>query len=167
MATFLIVPNLTKDCVLGIDVLRSIGGIINLSNNTLTIQNNSGKNYVTEMHEEVSLDTTTTELCCLKLVNTPGQPTADQIEEKIKSMGKIPAQDQKRYKDLWCNYREAFNTQPGRISCYHHRLILGEGSLPCARTYPIPLKYEKKANKQIQTMTKWEIIRMSSSFHTP
>ena len=163
--TMLIVPNLTKDCVLGIDVLRSVGGVIDLTNNKLTVQDNNGKRYVTEMQEETGLNSTTTELYCLKLVKTLDQLTPDQLEEKIKSMGKIPPQDQRKYKDLLWKYRRVFNSQPGRISCYYHRLTLKEGNLPCARTYPIPLKYEKKADEQIQTMIKWGIIRRSCSPH--
>ena len=116
-ATLLIVPNLTNDCVLVIGVLRSVGGNIDLSNNTLTVKDGGGQRYITKMHQEVAPNSTTTELYCLKLADTPDHLTADQINGKIKSTVEIPSQDQERYKDLLWKYRKVFSSQPERMSC--------------------------------------------------
>ena len=57
-ATFLIIPQLSKDCVVGIDVLKPLGGMINLKNNTLTVQDEIMSNTV-ELYEYVNRSTKT------------------------------------------------------------------------------------------------------------
>ena len=164
-ATFLIVPYLTKNCVLGIDILRPMGAVIDLRNNTLTVSDKEGNKYTAKIQEEVSSSPITSNLCCLRQVDNSKELTMDLLSQKMESMQLAPAELQQRYKDLLWKYRRVFTTKPGRISCYHHHLILREGELPRARSYPIPLKYESQADEQIQTMIEWGIVQKSSSPH--
>lgn len=49
----LVVPNLTKKCVLGVDTLRPLGGIINLEDDTLTLHH-EGESQILSMYEETT-----------------------------------------------------------------------------------------------------------------
>ena len=53
-AIFLITPKLSKSCVLGMDVLKPLGGIINFKGDTLTIQQEKRTTTIRMHEEEVS-----------------------------------------------------------------------------------------------------------------
>ena len=145
-ATFLIIPKLTKDCVVGIDVLKPLGGMINLKNNTLTVQDEIMSNTV-ELYEEDSVENPVSNHHDLRIMEVSEELTLEQVNTKMDSLKEMAQVCKQKYKDLLWKYRRIFTSRPGRISCYKHRLTLINSCPPGARTYPIPLNYEKQADE--------------------
>ena len=158
-AIFLIIPKLSKSCVLGIDILKPLGGIINLKEDTLTIQQEKQTTTI-QMHEE---EVSATNLCNLRGLDIHEELTVEEIQAKMESWKNMSEINKHRYKDMLWKYRRIFVTKPGLISCYHHHLTLVDGNPLCSRTYPIPYNYEKQADEQISSMIKWNIIQKSTS----
>ena len=84
------VPNLTKSCVLGIDILRPMGGVINLEDDTLTVLNEEGKKYTVNIKEENTPSSTMSELCYLGEVDASDELTVDLLNQKMEDMAKAP-----------------------------------------------------------------------------
>ena len=134
---FLIIPELTKNCVLGVDVLRTMGRLINLRDGTLTL-NQESKTATIKMYEEESPEDPRANPGEVRLLETYEELTEEQLQSKIESGETMPQAMKRKYKDLLWKYREIFITKPGRIDCYYHRLTLTDGHPPCPRTYPVP-----------------------------
>ena len=90
---FLIIPKLTKNCVLGIDVLRTMGSLINLKDGTLTLHQES-KTATIKMYQEASPEAPRDNPGEVRLLDICEELTAEQLQSKIESGGTIP-QDRK------------------------------------------------------------------------
>ena len=164
---FLIIPKLTKNCVLGIDVLRTMGSLVNLRDGTLTLHQES-KTATIKMYGGELTEAPRTNQDEVRLLDSYEELTTEQLQAKIESRGTMPQAIKRKYKDLLWKYREIFITKPGRIDCYYHRLTLTDGHPPCPRTYLIPYNYEKEADEQIQAIMRWDIIqKFTSPFVNP
>ena len=93
--------------MLGIDVLKPLGGMISLKDDTLIIHDETRATSV-KLHEENATEAIISSQC-----------------------GDMPQASNKRYKDLPWKYREIFTTRPGRISCYIWQIPFHSESEKC------------------------------------
>ena len=161
----MVVPNLTKKCIVGVDILRSVGGIINLRNDLLTVHDSGRPQTINVVKENSELKARGISHITEK-VDQEGQETFnDMISNKVLNNRLISPQEKLIYRDMMHKYRTVFSAQPGRISCYHHKLYLEENANFCAKTYPTPICFEKQLDKQIKEMLEDGIISRSNSPH--
>ena len=131
--------------------------MINLKNNTLTVQDEITSNTV-ELYEEDSVENPISSHHDLRILDVSEELTLEQVHTKMDSLKETPQVCKQKYKDLLWKYRGIFTSRPGRISCYKYHLTLPNGCPPGTRTYPIPLNYEKQADEQVQDMRRWDIV---------
>lgn len=111
----LIIPRLMKTCILGGDILKPFGGIINLKNDMLTLDV-GGKFYPVKKHDE-NID-----------YDTPRSINRSQIYKKIKESKELKKEDiqhticesssidderRLKYSNIIWKYNEIFRQRPG------------------------------------------------------
>ena len=164
---FVIVPRLTKTCIIGVDILEPLEGIINFKHNELTVRNLEVEQIMSTSSEGPREELV--EMCCMSKANvdkTDDEEFEDQLENKVSNIAGITRKERARYSELIRRYREIFRTKPGRISGYHHELHLRENAVYRKHSYPTPMQYEKQIDKEIRGMLEDDIIRRSNSPYT-
>ena len=75
---------------------------------------------------------------------------------------KNPKEKNQLIEILW-KHRGVFRKQPGRLLSYEHKLRVRESQTFVGRSYPIPMAYREKVEKEIQRMLNMGIIKRSDS----
>ena len=125
-SVFIIVPNLIRDCIIGISLLQESKCIINLKDNHITFNNNTNGKIpicseiltVEIAEEEEKIETT--------------------IREKLEETTGISAQTKKELEDILFNNYQVFREYPGRIARYEHRFVVTDTTPYCMKGWPVP-----------------------------
>lgn len=170
----LIVPNLIKPLILGVDFMKHFKVIINLQNETFNIQiNNQNLSYHfnKEEHEGV--------LCELAYYTpsdhhiTPLKTDSDLVpmnvvREAINQNPKLSPQQKVQLGNLIGEYHHIFSDNPGLCNKYQHQLQVKNAKTFKCHTYPVPLAYQEAISKEIERMENLNIIeRCYSTFINP
>lgn len=158
---FLIIPGLTQECILGIDLLKEQGSIIDLRSDVLKLSSGNEIRHFPLIVKEVE-DQTNNDLNSLENPKDT-KLTWEMINKKIDDNLLIEPEIKETYKELIWRYRRVFDQQPGRISCYHHKLKIKDNTRIKSKSYPLPIKYEKEIEKSLQEMMDWNIISRADS----
>lgn len=163
---FLIIPGLTQNCILGIDLLKERSSTINLKEDYLTLSEGEEILHFPLIVKEND-DPTCNQINSL-ISNESDELTQEMLSQKIYDNPLIKPEMRETYKELIWKYKNIFNHRPGRIECYHHRLKVKENDQIRSKTYPLPIKYEKEIEESLLEMMKWNIIsRAESSIINP
>ena len=125
---FVVVPKLSKTCIIGIDFLDHLKSKIDLDNKTISFPH---------LEEEPSL----------RIVNEEAESAYKNTSQEINYLQGI----------LW-KYKKVFRKQPGRLTSYEHSLKVKEDQPFIVRSYPVPIAYKEKVDEEIQRMLKMKII---------
>ena len=95
--------------------------------------------------------------------NNAEQATIEKLKGKI-SINEILVENQrKKLVNLIFEYEDVFDENPGLIKDYEYELRLKDDSQFFIKTYPVPLKYEEKVDKEIQKMLELGLISLTNS----
>ena len=101
---FIIVPELIRDCILGIEILNEGECVINLPQNRITFNNNTSQQRIPVDAEILTIE-----------INEDEQKTLKLIEEKLAEVNGITTQTKQELEDILLKYRCIFKERPGRI----------------------------------------------------
>lgn len=157
-AVFLIVPSLTRDCIIGVDLLKSLRGEIDLGEEILILCKND-RSYIITAKVEAMEKHKEPELRELKLDRRREEElTKEGLKAALNINRQINAARSEGYEALLWKYKEVFNKRPGVIPGYTHQLKLKEGMEPRSNSYPTPLHLETETDKEINKMLDWNVI---------
>lgn len=177
---FIIVPKLVKDCIVGYDTQKALSMMIDTRRDQIMFT-------VRDVYFEVSYESIVVkpeEYNTLVIESEPELDDKDgyykneseyidydneysvtqkEIEEKINACENLKEEQRKKLKNLINKYKIVFEKRPGLITTYEHELLLTDTRPFVSKTYPVPINYREKVNKEIEKMLKFGVIRRSSS----
>ena len=174
----IIVPNLIKECILGIDSLVLLEDIIHIKNNLIHITNNNKKdklnfafknlnsqdvNIVNAINSCLAHKLNTSDMETEKIHTSKNMPSQRDIEERMKKTHNLDQQQRLKLQSLLVKYRDVFANCPGKIEEFEYEFKIKDNSLFMKKPYPIPLKYTDTMRDIKDQMLKEDIIEPSNS----
>ena len=86
-----------------------------------------------------------------------------EIISKIEESSITDIETKKKLEHILWKHKAVFRKEPGRLKSYQHTLRVKEDQPFIGRSYPIPLAYRERVDKEIKRMLDMEIIQRSSS----
>lgn len=149
---FVIIPNLNKNCILGIDFLNKYETIVNVGKKNLQIQNSIVSWLKDDQEDEILINN-----YCFSDIEVQSNLNIDELKINCNTL----YLDQIR--SLLLENINLINDSPGLAKNYEHRLEVDESVVFKNKTYPIPAKYESAVFRELKKMIKDKIIKKSSS----
>ena len=180
---FIIVPGLAKSCIMGYDVQKDLkialfpetdtmkyrNEVIHF-NNDITPSSNDCDSHMIIMGD---FSNTYEEIHCINTLENVNKNvifdagnddvSKEMIRSKVSTNNVLDDGQKRQLTDLIFKYRNVFDKKPGLIKDYEYVLKLKDDSPFFKKTYPIPLKYEEKVDKEIQKMLNLGLISRSNS----
>lgn len=162
---FMIVPGLSRTCIIGMDLLEKMKTVIDLSQHKLTFQNLEGNPSIKLYKDEETLENKENneinQISDLSIINPNW--TREEMHDQVKQMNLKDDRLKSQLVDILWEYRGVFRREPGRLKGYYHELKLKGDQTFIGRSYPIPIFYRDQVQKQIDHMLLSEIIQKSNS----
>ena len=162
---FLIVPKLSRPCIIGIDLLDEFRSHIDLDSKIISFPHLEGKPSIRIVNEEITVSPAE-EACTLNAIKEIKDDTEVKREEiimKIEETNTANIGTRKQLEDILWKHRVVFRKEPGRLKSYQHVLRVKENQPFIGRSYPIPIAYREKVDEEIRKMLSMGIIQRSSS----
>lgn len=156
--TLLVVPELSRECIVGVDMLRPLDGRIDLGDETLTVKSED-RTYIIPTLEEEDKDQPFCGAMKMDAMDSEEELSEDKLREVLRRNNEIHASRLGAYEALIWKFREVFNKRPGRIPCHQHRLRIKDDVEPRSLSYPPPIYFEGQTDNEIGKMLRWNIIR--------
>ena len=150
-AVFIIVPNLIRDCIIGINLLQEGRCIINLPNNKIIFKNSNdnGEDHVVA------------EIITIAFEEAEEEGINNTIQEKLAETSGIGSNTKEELKKILEANKQVFREIPGRINKYEHKLTITDTTPYCLKGWPVPLKYQNAVEEEIKKMEKCGVIELS------
>uniref|UniRef100_A0ABD2W6S1 Peptidase A2 domain-containing protein n=1 Tax=Trichogramma kaykai TaxID=54128 RepID=A0ABD2W6S1_9HYME len=157
---FLIVPGLTKACILGIDALKAFNSIINVRDDTFYAQDDDG------IALRISYDSREGEqVTCHTVANI--DISLDEIEAKVRQT-ELDIESQNKLIQVCVKHREYFRKVPGRFRSYEYEIHMKNDEPFAIKSYPVPIKYREQVSREIYRMLEYGVIeRAKTPFINP
>lgn len=149
-AVFLVVPSLSRNCILGIDLLKEQECVINLKNNVIELKHNNDEREIW------------VELCNVN-INETHENLEQEIEDTVAEIDVLNPQQKHRLLQILKNNKSIFDDRPGRIPGYEHELKLTDETPFCQKGWPIPLAYQQQVEDEINKMLYYGVIERANS----
>lgn len=186
--TFLVVKNLVRPIILGIDWLCKVNAQIDFAQNSMAISlgsdyfsipfninarcliydsttsfdrpTNSSINHINNAsHESPTLsDTHPPNLSLTSHVNS-----VDELANKLLEINTVSSQQKQQLLKLLLKYRSVFNKYPGRTALYFHEIKMHDKTPFVKRPYPIPFSFRSEVETTIQNMLELGVIKREAS----
>lgn len=188
---FLIVPNLIKPVIFGIDVLAKLAMEINfdkyickmrINNNDIILKfrldnsnglmchivNDNDINKYNEYNDyneynNINNDCDTPQGLIPPLSNVHDYVTRQIIDETLSTNILLDARQKKELADLLESYQHIFTDKPGRCNKYQHKLEVNNPESFKCQNYPVPLVHQEKVMEEINRMLNEDLIERSNS----
>lgn len=148
---FLIIPGLNHNCIIGMELLKSLKCIIDLKNNQLKFDKNN--------KEECNSNQQIIDLMKLNINENVGEINFENAVKEILTVDEVQKQ---RLIQILSMYATVFRDEPGRINGYEQKIEVTDTSPFFQRIWPIPLAHREKVEQEIQRMLRYKIIERSS-----
>jgi hypothetical protein len=152
----LVIPSLTRDCILGMNMLKEGGCVINIPHKQIQFHNNN--NNETSENPIIA-----------NVLSISAQQESQQEEppidftETVNQITTINQQQKQLLNEILENNREIFTETPGRISGYEHEIRVTDTTPYCQKGWPVPLAYQQKVDAEIRLMLQYGVIERSNS----
>ncbi|CAB0040566.1 unnamed protein product [Trichogramma brassicae] len=158
---FLIVPGLTKSCILGINALEAFNSIIiNVRDHTFYVQDDDGTALKISYDEDEKEQET-----CHTVANI--DISFDEIEAKVRQTD-LDNESQDKLIQLCIKHRECFRKMPGRFRSYEYFIHMKNDEPFAIKSYPVPIKYREQVSREIERMLEYGVIeRANTPFINP
>uniref|UniRef100_A0ABD2WGN0 RNA-directed DNA polymerase n=1 Tax=Trichogramma kaykai TaxID=54128 RepID=A0ABD2WGN0_9HYME len=191
--SFLVVPGLVKQCILGIDGLCNLRTVIDVFNRTVTIGNESNhatvnydlvkrfesnreeiafvNEHVMSPRRESSASMKIPEALCYVDDDQTLRATSEISQEEIRAKVSATELDQNTQNKLiaLCNrHKQCFRKEPGRFRSFEYKIPMRDKEPFFMKSYPVPTKYRDKVSREIEKMLAYGVIeRSNTSFINP
>ena len=162
---FLVVPKLSRPCIIGIDLLDKFRSQIDLDSKTISFPLLEGRPSISIMNEETTKqpEGETHVINSIRNLGNDAEVSKEEIPMKIEETNLINSNEKKQLENLLCKHKAVFRKTPRRLTTYQHRLLVKENQAFIGRSYPVPMAYRDKVDKEIKRMLEMRIIQRSSS----
>ena len=162
---FLVVPKLSRPCIIGIDLLDEFRSHIDEYSKTISFPHLEGKPSIRLVNEEIPASPAekTHTLNSITEIKDDIEIKKEEIRLKIEETNAANAETKKRFGDILWRHKAVFRKGPGRLKIYQHILRVKENQPFIGRSYPIPIAYREKVDEEIRKMLNMGIIQRSSS----
>lgn len=159
--TFIIVPKLSRDCIIGADVLGALDAIIYVKQGIVVVTTEKGPVRLmcvgTAEEERIQVIEKNEE----KKDHAWGTPQCTEKDDIAKEDAGEPTE-----RKVIRRYRQLFRKRPGLISTYAHRLNIKKKYPFRGHCYAVPIAHRERVEKEIKRMLALGIIRRSCSAWT-
>ena len=161
----MVVPKLSRPCIIGIDLLDEFRSHIDLDSKTISFPHLEGKPSIRIVNEEIPASPAekTHALNWITEIKDDIEIKKEKIRLKIEETNTANAETKKGLEDILWRHRAIFRKKPGRLKIYQHVLRVKENQPFIGRSYPIPVAYREKVDEKIRKMLNMGIIQRSSS----
>lgn len=141
----LIVKNLLKPLIMGVDSLQRYGFILNLNTGECRFEGPG-----------------TVDSC---LMSDHGQEfvssdlTLEDIRETVSENNNLEEKEKGQLVTLLSKYQEVFSVKPGVIEGVEHEILIKDKTPFKGRVYPVPVAYQAEVEQEIRKMESWGIIK--------
>ena len=174
---FLVVPNLVRDCILGMDSLEKLKMIIDTSDKTIIFKDSPNEVFQLEDYykedqavvssineifssfysdEEPLIAEITTNPISMELKN-------EEIDAKLEKTVGLDQNDRNKLKALLVNYRDIFSKRTGKLKDFQYKFNIKTADPYFYKTYPTPVQYRNKVDIEIEKLLAHGIIETSDS----
>lgn len=154
---FMVIPNLSHNCIIGINFLRLFRSVINMDNNTISFQATNIGDGGSEQQEFDMLN-----------INKEDGATSADILQATRAITDINEEQQQRLYKILNDNATIFRGEPGRIRGYEHRIAVVDDTPFFQKSWPIPLALREKVDEEVQQMLNNNIIeRADGPFVNP
>lgn len=150
---FVVVPELIRDCIIGVDFLYNGGCIMNFQKKQIQFTS-TDEHQSTETHAE---------MLSVELQQQDYQEVITQIDNKVNEIATLSEAEREELYRILVDNKEVFREAPGRIKEYQHKLEITDRTPYCQKSWPVPIKYQAAVAEEIKRMVKFGIIERSSS----
>lgn len=151
---FLVIPGLIRDCILGMNFLSQVNGVINLPEGYVQLQPTTEDPDEMEQVWKVPILT-----MCTDEENT----VATKINSKIEEIGGMDTKYIEKLRSILLKNQKVFSDRPGRIKGYTHHFDVTDNKPYMLKGWPIPLKYQDEVKREINRMFAYGVIERSNS----
>lgn len=148
---FLVIPNLSRECILGIELLKTANCIINFKENKIILCNNT-----TNVIDEYD----TLDISELEEVDKHHNVNFINAAREITTLDE---EQQHQLIKILQDHARVFRDEPGRISGYEHELRVVDETPFFQKSWPIPLAHQAKVDQEIKRMMEFGVIERSNS----
>lgn len=163
---FVVVPDLVRSLILGIDWLTKHEAVIDLTHSVLEGNFNEQRLKIQFQHQEIcNMNFQITEVIIddqLENYQSPDAAYTDKQFQEIADQAEVfDVQGRSELCQLLLENKVVFSQKPGLIENYRHEIILRDYKPFFIKSYPIPHAYRESVNKQIKEMLDWGVISRS------
>lgn len=165
-STILVVPKLTVDCIIGIDILSRLKTKIDLENYELIFADpcNPTRTHRLRFTNPPSVEEQSTPMRHMIKNNCNEELVTDtEIEAKVASTLWSTEKERSTFIQLLKKHRRVFDKKPGRLTTYEHDLKVIPHNSFQAHSYPIPIAYRDSVDAEINRMLALGVIQRSKS----
>lgn len=150
--------------MIGVDFLKPLRGILNLQEQTI-IHEQSDITYIIPTQKEEEVEPFSVSISEINMEEDMQEDlTREKLWEVLHLNETIEEMRLRKYEELIWRYKHVFNKRFGKIACHKHRLKLKEGMGHRLMSYPPPVHYEAKTDREIKKMIKWNIIKRGKAY---
>jgi hypothetical protein len=153
---FLVIPALSRDCIIGMSLMNEAGCIIDLPRQQIQF---------TRHNEQVDTNRITT--AEIFNIETPQQQQPEDIQHKIthtvNSIDTLDDTQKQRLREILIKYKAIFADKPGRINGYQHEIRVTDPTPFYQKGWPVPIAYQEKVDAEINKMLEYGVIERSNS----
>ena len=144
--TFLVVPKLSRPCIIGIELLDEFRSHINLDSKTISFPHLEGKPSIRIINEEARIPSEEKKQTMNAIQTARDEIEVERREIRLKvEVSTTNPEKRERLEDILCRQKAVFRKEPGRLKSYQHILQVKEKQPFIGRSYPIPIAYREKS----------------------
>ena len=163
----LVVPKLSRPCIIGIDLLDEFRSHIDLDSKTISFPHLEGRPSIKIRNEETTLSPRegTGKINSIQdiQVEENKEIVREEIKQKLEETNITDPEIERELGDVLWRHRAVFRKEPGRLKTYQHILRVKENQPFVGRSYPVPMAYRDKVDEEIRKILNKGIIQRSRS----
>ena len=162
---FLVVPNVSRPCIIGIDLLDELKSCIDLDSKTISFTHLEGKPSIRIVNEETTAPPGKEKqtVNSIRSIKDDIEVKREEIRSKVEESSTMNEETREQLERILWKHKAVFRKEPGRLTSYEHHLQVKENQPFIGQSYPIPMAYREKVDEEIKKMLDMGIIQRSSS----
>lgn len=149
---FMVIPGLSKPCILGINALRAYRSIMDFAKNQITLNLYRPEG---ELNQQKTIEILTMEV---------GQrTTTNDFENAVSELDNINATEKRELVKILSENSAVFQEKPGRMAGFEYQIRVSDPTPFYQKSYPVPLALREAVDAEIQRMLDCNVIEKSNS----
>lgn len=169
--SFLVVKNLIRPLIIGIDWLYDTNVVLDFHNKHLVLSVEEQKYYISfnvnihivEKSAEIINSLPFCESPSIISLNSIISDLENEIHSRVEELVNLSTSEKEQFLSLMLRYKHLFSNTPGRTNKYCHEIKLYDDNPFVRRTYPIPFSRQKAVEKEINRMLSLGVIKREST----